>query len=155
MRQSGRSSSPAGTPRGGAGRDRRGAVGRVAMVIGTGRGRSSRVIEPFPVPARRGRARVAPRTLPAARAAGHSHVHLDGTLVRTDRSKAVGSTVADDKTVDLWWSGKHHHHGGNVQVVPAPDGRTPSALVTIRLRSFEGSATAVALAPACQRNQPR
>jgi hypothetical protein len=24
--------------------------------------------------------------------------------------------------VDLWWSGKHHHHGGNVQVVTAPDG---------------------------------
>jgi NAD(P)-dependent dehydrogenase (short-subunit alcohol dehydrogenase family) len=24
--------------------------------------------------------------------------------------------------VDQWWSGKHHHHGGNVQVVSAPDG---------------------------------
>ena len=24
--------------------------------------------------------------------------------------------------VDLWWSGKHQHHGGNVQVVTAPDG---------------------------------
>jgi len=24
--------------------------------------------------------------------------------------------------VDLWWSGKHHNHGGNVQVVTAPDG---------------------------------
>jgi DDE superfamily endonuclease len=24
--------------------------------------------------------------------------------------------------VDLWWSGKHKHHGGNVQVVSAPDG---------------------------------
>jgi hypothetical protein len=24
--------------------------------------------------------------------------------------------------VDLWWSGKHHHHGGNIQVVTAPDG---------------------------------
>jgi hypothetical protein len=24
--------------------------------------------------------------------------------------------------VDLWWSGKHHHHGGNVQVISAPDG---------------------------------
>jgi hypothetical protein len=24
--------------------------------------------------------------------------------------------------VDLWWSGKHHHHGGNVQVVSTPDG---------------------------------
>jgi hypothetical protein len=24
--------------------------------------------------------------------------------------------------VDLWWSGKHRHHGGNTQVVSAPDG---------------------------------
>jgi DDE superfamily endonuclease len=23
---------------------------------------------------------------------------------------------------DLWWSGKHKHHGGNVQVISAPDG---------------------------------
>jgi len=54
----------------------------------------------------------------AARSAGHSHVSLDGTLIRTDRSKAAGPTAK----VDLWWSGKHHHHGGNVQVVTAPDG---------------------------------
>ena len=59
----------------------------------------------------------------AAKLAGHTHVGLDGTLVRTDRSKAVGpTTTADGRTVDLWWSGKHHHHGGNVQVVTAPDG---------------------------------
>lgn len=54
----------------------------------------------------------------AARAAGHTHVSLDGTLIRTDRSTAGGPTAG----VDLWWSGKHHHHGGNVQVVTAPDG---------------------------------
>ncbi len=54
----------------------------------------------------------------AALAAGHTHVALDGTLIRTDRSKAAGPTAK----VDLWWSGKHHHHGGNVQVVTAPDG---------------------------------
>jgi len=53
----------------------------------------------------------------AARSAGHSHVSLDGTLIRTDRPKAAGPTAK----VDLWWSGKHHHHGGNVQVVTAPD----------------------------------
>ncbi len=57
----------------------------------------------------------------AARSAGHSHVSLDGTLIRTDRSKAVGPTAK----VDLWWSGKHHHHGRNVQVVTAPDGWPP------------------------------
>jgi DDE superfamily endonuclease len=54
----------------------------------------------------------------AARAAGHSHVHLDGTLIHANRSKAVGPTA----NVDLWWSGKHHQHGGNIQVVTAPDG---------------------------------
>jgi hypothetical protein len=54
----------------------------------------------------------------AARTAGHTHVHLDGTLIRTDRSRTVGPTAG----VDLWWSGKHHQHGGNVQVVTAPDG---------------------------------
>jgi hypothetical protein len=58
----------------------------------------------------------------AARAAGHTHVQLDGTLVRTDRSTAAGPTVRDGRPVDLWWSGKHHHHGGNIQVVTAPDG---------------------------------
>ena len=24
--------------------------------------------------------------------------------------------------MDLWWSGTHKHHGGNIQVVSAPDG---------------------------------
>lgn len=58
----------------------------------------------------------------AARTAGHSHVHLDGTLGRTDRCKVAGPTVNVGWQVDLWWSGKHHHHGGNVQVVTASDG---------------------------------
>lgn len=59
-----------------------------------------------------------PSALLAARAAGHTHVHLDGTLIHPDRSRAPGPTAG----MDLWWSGKHHHHGGNVQVVTAPDG---------------------------------
>lgn len=54
----------------------------------------------------------------AARTAGHTHVNLDGTLIRTDRSKAVGPTAG----VDLWWSGKHRAHGANIQVLTAPDG---------------------------------
>jgi hypothetical protein len=61
----------------------------------------------------------------AARAAGHPHVTVDGTLVRTDRCHAPGPTArADrpDRRVDLWWSGKHACHGGNVQVIAAPDG---------------------------------
>jgi DDE superfamily endonuclease len=54
----------------------------------------------------------------AAKAAGHSHVIVDGTLIATDRISTPGPT----RGVDLWWSGKHHHHGGNIQVVSAPDG---------------------------------
>jgi hypothetical protein len=54
----------------------------------------------------------------AAKAAGHSHVIIDGTLIHTDRISTPGPTPG----VDLWWSGKHHHHGGNIQVVSAPDG---------------------------------
>src|SRR3954454_6450941 len=60
----------------------------------------------------------------AARAAGHSHVQLDGTLIRTDRCSAPGPTARTDhpdRRVDLWWSGKHACHGGNVQVIAAPD----------------------------------
>ncbi len=58
------------------------------------------------------------QALVAARAAGHAHVMIDGTLIATDRCRTIGPTSG----VDLWWSGKAHHHGGNVQVVTAPDG---------------------------------
>lgn len=54
----------------------------------------------------------------AAKVAGHSHVIVDGTLIYTDRIKTPGPTSG----ADLWWSGKHKHHGGNIQVVSAPDG---------------------------------
>ena len=53
----------------------------------------------------------------AAKAAGHTHVILDGSLIYTDRNSTPGPT----RGVDLWWSG-NHHHGGNIQVVSAPDG---------------------------------
>ncbi|MFJ5101069.1 transposase family protein [Streptomyces sp. NPDC088554] len=55
--------------------------------------------------------------LERATAAGHTHLNLDGTVIRTDRVAAPGPNGAD-----LWWSGKHKHHGGNVQVISAPDG---------------------------------
>ena len=54
----------------------------------------------------------------AAKAADHSHVNIDGTLIETDRVAAPGPTEG----ADLWWSGKHHTHGGNVQVITVPDG---------------------------------
>lgn len=62
----------------------------------------------------------------AAKAAGHEHISVDGTLIRTDRVCEVGPTLKKDSTsgrrVDLWWSGKHHAHGGNIQVITVPDG---------------------------------
>jgi hypothetical protein len=57
------------------------------------------------------------QALAAARQAGLSHVNLDGVVIPTDRVKTPGPNNAD-----LWWSGKHKHHGGNVQVISAPDG---------------------------------
>jgi hypothetical protein len=54
----------------------------------------------------------------AAKAAGYGHVNIDGTLIETDRCSVPGPTPG----VDLWWSGKHHNHGGNVQVLTVPDG---------------------------------
>ncbi len=54
----------------------------------------------------------------AAKAAGHTHVIVDGTLIHTDRISTPGPT----RGVDLWWSGKHKRHGGNIQVVSAPNG---------------------------------
>lgn len=54
----------------------------------------------------------------AARAAGDGHIGLDGTLIPTTRAQVEGPT----KGVDLFWSGKHHRHGVNLQVISAPDG---------------------------------
>jgi hypothetical protein len=54
----------------------------------------------------------------AAKMAGHKHVSIDGTLIETDRCRTPGPT----RGVDLWWSGKHANHGGNIQVITAPDG---------------------------------
>ncbi|MGQ7352443.1 transposase family protein [Quadrisphaera oryzae] len=61
---------------------------------------------------------------------GYRHVNLDGTLIEIDRVSIPGPTTRKNTTrsgpkrlkVDLWWSGKHKRHGGNVQVVTAPDG---------------------------------
>jgi len=49
---------------------------------------------------------------------GTRNVTIDGTLIETDRVSTPGPTPG----VDLWWSGKHANHGGNIQVITAPDG---------------------------------
>src|SRR3954453_7611923 len=58
------------------------------------------------------------QVLAAGAAAGWTHVTLDGTLIRTDRCR----TTNPDTGHDLWYSGKHSAHGGNVQIVSDPDG---------------------------------
>lgn len=54
----------------------------------------------------------------AAKMAGYSHVSIDGTVIETDRCRTPGPTPG----VDLWWSAKCDNHGGNIQVITAPDG---------------------------------
>jgi hypothetical protein len=41
-------------------------------------------------------------------------VILDGMLIPTDRI-AETTTNAEGKTINLWYSGKHHAFGGNIQ----------------------------------------
>lgn len=53
-----------------------------------------------------------------AHAEGWNHVCLDGTLIPTDRCSAKNPETGHD----LWYSGKHKQHGGNVQVLGGPDG---------------------------------
>jgi hypothetical protein len=53
----------------------------------------------------------------AAKAAGHGHLNLDGAVVLTDRCSHPGPNGAD-----LRRSGKHKHHGGNVQALSDPTG---------------------------------
>ena len=54
----------------------------------------------------------------AAKMAGYSHVNIDGTVIETDRCRTPGPTSG----VDLRWSAKCDNHGGNIQVITAPDG---------------------------------
>jgi hypothetical protein len=50
-----------------------------------------------------------------------SHVILDGTVIACDRCKEPAVSVKGE-VIDVWYSGKAHTHGGNVQAVIAPDG---------------------------------
>jgi hypothetical protein len=52
---------------------------------------------------------------------GLSHVILDGKVIPADRCKEPAVSVKGE-VIDLWYSGKAHTHGGNIQAVCAPDG---------------------------------
>ena len=46
---------------------------------------------------------------------------LDGTVISCDRCKEPAVSVKGE-VIDLWYSGRAHTHGGNIQAVLAPDG---------------------------------
>jgi len=48
-------------------------------------------------------------------------VILDGKIIACDRCKEPAISVKGE-VIDLWYSGKTHAHGGNIQAVTAPDG---------------------------------
>lgn len=52
---------------------------------------------------------------------GWAYVVLDGTVVESDRD-AAPTVSKKGKVIDAWYSGKAHHHGGNLQAVMRPDG---------------------------------
>jgi DDE superfamily endonuclease len=61
------------------------------------------------------------QALERARNQGFSHVILDGTVIECDRCKEPAVSVKGE-VIDLWYSGKAHAHGGNIQAVLAPGG---------------------------------
>jgi DDE superfamily endonuclease len=61
------------------------------------------------------------QALERAKDEGFSHVILDGKIIPSDRCKEPAVSVKG-QVIDLWYSGKAHRHGGNIQAVMAPDG---------------------------------
>lgn len=61
------------------------------------------------------------QTLERAAGEGVPHVILDGKIIPADRCKEKTVSVKGE-VIDLWYSGKAHSHGGNIQAVFAPDG---------------------------------
>ena len=61
------------------------------------------------------------QALERAKDQGFSHVILDGKIIPADRCKEPAISVRGE-VIDLWYSGKAHAHGGNIQAVTAPDG---------------------------------
>jgi hypothetical protein len=75
--------------------------------------------------------------LAAGKAAGWTHVTVDGTLITTDRCRVKNP----DTGHDLWFSGKHKAHGGNVQIIGDPDGH-PVAVFDVQPGSIHDLAAA-------------
>jgi hypothetical protein len=52
---------------------------------------------------------------------GYSHVILDETIIPAGRCREKTLSVRGE-VIDLWYSGKAHAHGGNIQAMLAPEG---------------------------------
>jgi DDE superfamily endonuclease len=61
------------------------------------------------------------QALERAHGEGLTHVILDGKIIPADRCKEPAISVKG-QVIDLWYSGKAHCHGGNIQAVTAPGG---------------------------------
>jgi hypothetical protein len=61
------------------------------------------------------------QALERARDQSLPHVILDGTIIPADRCRHKTLSVRGE-LIDVWYSGKAHSHGGNIQAVIAPDG---------------------------------
>jgi hypothetical protein len=61
------------------------------------------------------------KALERAQDEGLPHVILDGKIVPADRCREKTISVKGE-VIDLWYSGKAHAHGGNIQAVTSPDG---------------------------------
>ncbi len=59
--------------------------------------------------------------LERAQEEGLPHVILDGKIIEADRCREKTTSVKGEVT-GLWYSGKAHCHGGNIQAVFCPDG---------------------------------
>jgi hypothetical protein len=67
-----------------------------------------------------GRAPDLREALERAREDGMPHVILDGTVIPAERCHEKTVSVQGE-LIDVWYSGKAHKHGGNIQAVTAPD----------------------------------
>jgi hypothetical protein len=61
------------------------------------------------------------QALERAQDEGLPHVILDGKIIPAGRCQEKTISVKG-QVIDLWYSGKAHTHGGNIQAVTAPDG---------------------------------
>ena len=86
--------------------------------------------------------------LERARDEGFPHVILDGTIISADRCREKTVSVQGE-LIDVWYSGKAHTHGGNIQAVIAPDGSRCGYRSASRARCMTSQPPASTPCPRC------